>query len=487
MEMLRATHLLLEQPKAPMAVFLAVDPQLIISAISESLEGVSNMMKALQFLDKIIHLPFCIPALKGDQKLSLLNSLLSASDNSCRSTLERMKRVLNGVPTEDGRRTSSEAVDEYPWPAPVNKVGKELVRTLHWWSQDKVDRRAEQAGRALENFRKGLIQYQHAPSRNRHASCIKGLEDLSSIINKLISNNTQEASDEAIQEASDATPWLASPTGSFTSPGGVLPSTRPAVAMPGGSPRRGVPEAKGSTSGTGSRSGGGSGAEGSTLQTAPRTGGVLRVEPRLLTSTAPVQTFNRVISEDEKKIFKALVEIVHATPRKIKRIVNVYFLQRSVVEGQPGWKRDSNTRAEFVAWTILAEFWPFRLSCIAFAMMNDAPEDKPRKQNYADNATIAEVYGSPAGDPTTSVCTWINNYRGKGTPKELFQSDDTEGRFQIAMEVAMKAGARITKHTVGNCLLHSSFNLNPAIMSTIEVDMVYDSTETTESKSSDNT
>lgn len=39
MGMLRATHLLLEQPKAPMAVFLAVDPQVIVSAIAQSLGG----------------------------------------------------------------------------------------------------------------------------------------------------------------------------------------------------------------------------------------------------------------------------------------------------------------------------------------------------------------------------------------------------------------------------------------------------------------
>lgn len=42
MEMLKATHLLLEQPTAPMVVFLAVDPQLVISAIAESFEGVPN-------------------------------------------------------------------------------------------------------------------------------------------------------------------------------------------------------------------------------------------------------------------------------------------------------------------------------------------------------------------------------------------------------------------------------------------------------------
>lgn len=41
MEMLTATHLLLEQPEAPMAIFIAVDPQLIISAIVNS-GGVAN-------------------------------------------------------------------------------------------------------------------------------------------------------------------------------------------------------------------------------------------------------------------------------------------------------------------------------------------------------------------------------------------------------------------------------------------------------------
>lgn len=53
MEMLKATHLLLEQPKAPLVVFLAVDPQLIISAIAESLEGVPNTVSLMQLLFRI--------------------------------------------------------------------------------------------------------------------------------------------------------------------------------------------------------------------------------------------------------------------------------------------------------------------------------------------------------------------------------------------------------------------------------------------------
>lgn len=45
MEMLKATHLLLEHPQAPMVVFLAVDPQLIVAAIAESLDGVPNTVR----------------------------------------------------------------------------------------------------------------------------------------------------------------------------------------------------------------------------------------------------------------------------------------------------------------------------------------------------------------------------------------------------------------------------------------------------------
>lgn len=170
-------------------------------------------------------------------------------------------------------------------------------------------------------------------------------------------------------------------------------------------------------------------------------------------------------------------------------------------------------------------------------MTDYAREGKPRRLNYAHSATIASVYGNSAGDPSTSVFKWIDNYRGRGTPKDLFLSDDTEGHFQAAIQ----AGAQITKNTVrpswprhrgrtvdlwanstvyikhqiwrkqitlsinsfllndanpnvppslpmpipclcagdslhvgGYCLMENYFNLNPAMMSTMEVEMVYD-------------
>lgn len=52
MEMLKATHLLLEQPNAPMVVFLAVDPQLVISAIAESFEGVPNTVSCFTWVSR---------------------------------------------------------------------------------------------------------------------------------------------------------------------------------------------------------------------------------------------------------------------------------------------------------------------------------------------------------------------------------------------------------------------------------------------------
>lgn len=61
MEMLKATHLLLEQPRAPMAVFLAVDPQLITSAITASLEGLPNTVIPLSLFTQHTGFSLSVP------------------------------------------------------------------------------------------------------------------------------------------------------------------------------------------------------------------------------------------------------------------------------------------------------------------------------------------------------------------------------------------------------------------------------------------
>lgn len=45
LQMLQATHLLLQQPEAQMVVFLAVDPRIIVSAIDKKLEDVPDEVK----------------------------------------------------------------------------------------------------------------------------------------------------------------------------------------------------------------------------------------------------------------------------------------------------------------------------------------------------------------------------------------------------------------------------------------------------------
>lgn len=96
-EMLEAIHLLLEQPRAPIAIFLAVDPYLILSAISQHIRGEDSPeiglleAKSFAYLDKIIHIPFCLPPIPKTDRLTYLESLLN--DNSCKTMLKKLRRL----------------------------------------------------------------------------------------------------------------------------------------------------------------------------------------------------------------------------------------------------------------------------------------------------------------------------------------------------------------------------------------------------------
>lgn len=45
----------------------------------------------LGYLDKIIHIPFCMPMIPEANRLELLRSLLHGNDDSCSVTLARLK------------------------------------------------------------------------------------------------------------------------------------------------------------------------------------------------------------------------------------------------------------------------------------------------------------------------------------------------------------------------------------------------------------
>ena len=54
-------------------------------------------VKAMQYLEKIIHLPFCMPMLSEEKSLNLLETLLNGADNSCESTLKQLKKYVKEV------------------------------------------------------------------------------------------------------------------------------------------------------------------------------------------------------------------------------------------------------------------------------------------------------------------------------------------------------------------------------------------------------
>ncbi|KAG5178834.1 hypothetical protein JKP88DRAFT_280941 [Tribonema minus] len=102
--MLEAVHLLLQIPSAPIIAFLAIDPRIVIAAIEDTLGDRitlqatkqakpppacavaasltlptdKTLKECLEYLDKIIHLPFCIPPSGAEALISLLKQHMKA-------------------------------------------------------------------------------------------------------------------------------------------------------------------------------------------------------------------------------------------------------------------------------------------------------------------------------------------------------------------------------------------------------------------------
>ncbi|CAM9839363.1 unnamed protein product [Scytosiphon promiscuus] len=474
-EMLKATHLLLEQPRAPMAVFLAVDPQLVTSAIAASLEGLPNtsQVKALQYLDKIIHIPFCLPRISEERRLVLLDSLLNGNDNSCPRTLGRLKQLpqilvsetsawktsaARLVPSESQRRKFKgdhpelSILDGTPCAVELMLRLECLIMTCGF------SLNTTPLAEAVSSFYAELARMyggRALPTRantDKSQECLKLLEKLNVAVNECLGRETvmlaRSVSLDVAEEKTEAEKGV----------GEKVVKNNPAAGSAGAS----------------------------SIAAAP-------LPERAI-------TLDSAISADENMIFIAMFKIAKATPRKTKRVVNVYFLQRSIALESP-WMPELSR--QFVTWTILAEFWPFRLTCLVYAMTKDARDSSV---SHKEDASISFVYKgssaearhtpreSPAlttGVACPGVGEWIHRNRNKKGVKDLYFSDESEEDFVAAMDV----GARITKaqvmtasgspfggraHSSGyspnqkrvrQCFLPHSFNLNPALMSAVEMEM----------------
>lgn len=202
------------------------------------------------------------------------------------------------------------------------------MSTLHWWSQPNPVALSwgEQLVGALEYLQTGLEKDSEAIWETRRGACLKLLGALCETINNLMSNQAQKSSQEG--NTTDSPAESPSPAASAGAGEGAAPEESHVTASqlphvdPTAAPRsdQSIP-ARDRDGERASRTddervrqefnptGGGfpGGASGADVQRA----------------AAPRQTFNRVTSKGEHDTFRVLFKVVHATPRKIKRVVNV--------------------------------------------------------------------------------------------------------------------------------------------------------------------
>ncbi|CAN0136681.1 unnamed protein product [Scytosiphon promiscuus] len=409
MQMLQATHLLLEQPNAPMAVFLALDPRLIIAAIADFLGEVPSEVKGLEYLDKIIHLPFCLPVISEGARLNLLEHLLDGDDNTCPKTLGRLRWFLQDTQAENQSVKSAKITPKQFDLIGKVKCGRELLNLVSNNS----------------NFVEAWEKFEVAVARAKNVQdCEDCLEKLCVEVNLVTwpdesddiqSEQAGDLASRIVRTSDTQVPSYGSP------PEDALDATL--VALPP-LPQEEKIEDPG----------------GASQPTSP-------TEPKE-EENAPT----RAISPDEKKAFKTLFAHIDAIPRRMKRVVNVYILQRSLVLGaletkerEKEFKKVGAGRARremqklrrrLVKWTILAEFWPFRLSCIIYEM-KVSNEDHARAHASSPSSgearsspgkrDLVSVYGSR--DDSDSVCGQICKHRHKINTENLYFSDGPEDKF----------------------------------------------------------
>lgn len=81
-------------------------------------------------------------------------------------------------------------------------------------------------------------------------------------------------------------------------------------------------------------------------------------------SNAPDRTYESkcILNEKELKWLKIYAPYFHGIPRQMKRIINVYNITRYIVEKRRGTKCDDHFLQKLFVFTILQELWPYRTS-----------------------------------------------------------------------------------------------------------------------------
>lgn len=236
------------------------------------------------------------------------------SDSLLYAFLHCIVFVQNKAPSEGDLRRYADSTKEWFPKNLLDKVELELVCTLHWWSEAGTIAPpwSKKLAVALEHLRAGLGKDSAAASETRRVACF---EALCQTTNALMSSQAETSSQAGSTPSRVELPLGG--TSKFAGAGAAAAPFSDSGLPPsdGHNRARGLPpslrhndegvrgEAKAAT-GDGV---GGTGIPVPADDGSSRTGGV----------------FNRAISKGENDVFRSLFTVVHATPRKIKRAVNV--------------------------------------------------------------------------------------------------------------------------------------------------------------------
>ncbi|CAM9597767.1 unnamed protein product [Scytosiphon promiscuus] len=371
-KVLEAVHLLLEHNKVNVAVILALDPRVVIAAIEQDMgEGMRREVSGTEYLDKIIHWPFCIPFGTETERLDLLHSWLEPKRSgivSATGTLQTSVRQPLGV----------------------------LAAGSAGGDESSLEGSSSPAGAPRPSGASTTAEATSTASGGEHK--------------------------EGESPASASGPLQAS-------------GRRPSPSCKGGV-RQGLAR----------------------------------------------QSSSHLHTAEEIEELETMIKAITTTPRKAKRLLNIYGIQRELATEREKKRKlaknnnGSDDNAVFsridakklLRWTILSEFWPFHTACLLAVIRGRPGELK-----------LVDVFNAAGTEFIDGVLsgTLSTDRTAESTPDSTSFSRAAAGRRLMGMDEADDGFLRVLRsdpplliedfHEDKLGLLRLSFNLNPAMVATV--------------------
>ncbi|CAM9660626.1 unnamed protein product [Discosporangium mesarthrocarpum] len=168
--MLQAVHLLLQQEDAPIVLVMAVDPRIIVTSIEEYLgKIISEEVTGVEYLDKIIHIPFCLPAPPPEARKKLLRALLhhkqqeewQRQDGTGAAPPSAERQKSDGVEGQDAVLNEVEHCMFHKLFAVISTTPRKMKRVTNVYTIQRLYSLREMGSKTvfLKNFAKKLVTW----------------------------------------------------------------------------------------------------------------------------------------------------------------------------------------------------------------------------------------------------------------------------------------------------------------------------------------